>query len=168
MIPSTSSLRCRRLSSCPHCKTSRRRIRTSYSAGEGAQAPKGPAPRQQQAPVTSEARTFGNYAKETAYGVGRGLRDDVTGAASLIAHPRKTAADFGSQLDAATDAQNKEWSDTKGQPIGRRIGAAGLSFLEQAPLVGGMVQKAEQGGGRMASPEAVGAAAEGINRLRGS
>lgn len=108
-----------------------------------------------------EARTFGNYASEVARGVGRGVVNDVKGLSSLL-HPINTAKEIATQTVDAAKAAGKEFSDTKGAPITQRATAAALSGLEQAPVIGGMVQHAEQGGERMASPEAAGAAAEGI------
>lgn len=116
------------------------------------------------APRKPEERTFGNYAREGVEGVGRGLRNDVEGLASLR-HPIKALDSMIDQGEKAADAGVKEFQDTKGAPIGQRLGAATLTGLEQAPLLGPMVQHAEEGGERMGSPEAFGAAMEGVSTL---
>ena len=114
------------------------------------------------APRRPEARTFGNYASEISRGVGRGLRNDVSGAAQLAAHPLKTAQAISDQSRTAYHAGLDEFEQTKGAPLYQRTAAAALTGLENAPVIGGMVQHAEEGGERMASPEAAGAAAEGF------
>lgn len=117
-----------------------------------------PAPRS----INPEARTVGNYASEVARGVGRGIVDDVSGLYQSLRHPIKTATSIADQAGAAGNAAMTEFRQTQAAPMGQRLAAGALTFLENAPLVGGMVQKAEEGGTRMASPEAAGAAAEGI------
>lgn len=112
--------------------------------------------------LAPKARTVGNYAGEIARGVGRGVADDVTGLYQTARHPIDTATGLVKQAGTATTEAGKEFRDTAGAPIGQRLGAAALTGLENAPMVGGMVQHAEQGGERMGSPEAAGAAAEGI------
>lgn len=112
--------------------------------------------------VKPEERTFGNYAGEIASGVGRGVMDDVSGIAQTVAHPVKTVKDLKNQTMTAAREAGKEFSDTAGAPMGQRLGAAALTGLENAPMIGGMVQRAEEGGEEMGSPEAAGAAAEGI------
>ncbi len=112
--------------------------------------------------IHPEARTLGNYLKEGVYGVGRGLKNDVLGTMKAIADPTQAVTDLARQTYDAGSAAATEFRDTKGAPTGQRIGATTLTALENAPVIGGMVQKAEEGGERMGSPEAVGAAAEGI------
>lgn len=112
-------------------------------------------------PTGPEPRTVGNYLKEAVGGVGRGLANDVKGLASLR-HPLDTIHSLAAQSDVAINAAEKEYQDLKGQPELTRHVAAALSGLENAPIIGGMVQKAEEGGGVIASPESVGAATEGI------
>jgi hypothetical protein len=109
-----------------------------------------------------EARTFGNYAGEVASGVGRGIADDVTGIAQTVAHPIDTVKGLAKQGVGAVRAAGQEYRDNAAAPTGQRLTAAALKGLEEAPIVGGMVQHAEQGGTQLASPEAAGAAAEGI------
>lgn len=109
-----------------------------------------------------EDRTVGNYLKEGAYGVGRGLRNDATGIAQTVAHPIDTVEGMMQQANESGEAAGKEFRDLKGVPLGQRLGATALAGLEKAPVIGGMVQKAEQGGERMASPEGFGAAMEGV------
>jgi hypothetical protein len=116
-----------------------------------------PAPRNQ-----PEARTFGNYASEIARGVGRGLKNDVVGLATTVNNPTAALSDLYSQTkDAATEAA-KEFRQTAPAPMGQRVAATALKGLENAPMIGGMVQHAEQGGTKPGSPESVGAAAEGV------
>jgi hypothetical protein len=109
-----------------------------------------------------EARTFGNYAGEVASGVGRGLVNDVTGIAQTVAHPIDTAKGLAKQGVQAARAAGQEYKDNADAPTGQRLAATALRGLEEAPIVGGMVQHAEKGGTQLASPEAAGAAAEGI------
>jgi hypothetical protein len=59
-------------------------------------------------------------------------------------------------------AAGQEYRDNAAAPMSQRLAATALRGAEEAPIVGGMVQKAEQGGTQLASPEAAGAAAEGI------
>lgn len=112
-----------------------------------------------------EARTFGNYAAEGAEGIGRGLANSVTGIAQTVAHPIDTLTGLVSQAGTAVSDAAKEFRDTSGAPLTQRVGAAALTGLEDAPVIGGMVQHAEQGGERMGSPEAFGAAMEGVTSL---
>lgn len=114
------------------------------------------------APRKPEERTVGNYAREIAGGVGRGVADDVTGLYQTVRHPIDTAKGLVKQAGTAATEAGKEFRDTKGAPLGQRLGAAALTGLENAPMIGGMVQHAEEGGEQMGSPEAAGAAAEGI------
>ena len=116
------------------------------------------------APKKPEARTVGNYAKEGITAVGRGVRNDVMGAVDVARQGNifKTVDDLGEQAQDAWDAGKKEFQDTKGAPLGQRLGAATLTGLENAPMIGGMVRHAEEGGESMASPEAFGSAVEGI------
>lgn len=118
-----------------------------------------PAPR---AGITPEPRTVGNYTSEITRGVGRGIADDAAGLYQSLRHPIKTAQSVADQAGAAGNAAKTEFEQTKAAPLHQRLAAGALTFLENAPLVGGMVQKAEEGGDRIASPEAAGAAAEGI------
>lgn len=120
---------------------------------------KGPAPRK-----GPEARTVANYASEGVRGVGRGLRNDYEGLKSLR-HPIKALDSVIDQGEKAADAGVKEFKDTAGAPLGQRLGAATLTGLEQAPVLGPMVQHAEEGGEKMGSPEAFGAAMEGVTTL---
>lgn len=109
-----------------------------------------------------EARTVGNYLKEGAYGTGRGLRNDAQGLyQAFTTNPVDTVKGMASQINEADTAQAKEWQETAGQPLGRRLGATALTALEKLPVMGTMVERAEQGGERMGSPEALGAAMEG-------
>jgi hypothetical protein len=94
--------------------------------------------------------------------VGRGIKGDVQGISQMVSHPFDTARGLVQQTGQAASAAAKEFQDTSAAPLGQRLGAAALTGLEQAPVIGGMVQHAEEGGERMGSPEAVGAAAEGI------
>lgn len=120
-----------------------------------------------------EARTVGNYGSEIMYGAGRGIKNDVVGAFNTVAHPIKTASDVYSGTVNALEAAKKEEHDLQstyprsGVPPTRSIrnnlirgNAALLTFLEQNPLTGSVVQKAESGNG-IASPESVGAGVEG-------
>jgi hypothetical protein len=109
-----------------------------------------------------EARTLGNYGSEIARGVGRGLKNDVVGAVDTVRHPIDTVTGLAKQGADTVKAVRQEYRDNAAAPMGQRVTAAALAGLEQAPVVGGMVQKAEQGGTELASPEAAGAAAEGI------
>lgn len=109
-----------------------------------------------------EARTFGNYAGEVASGVGRGLVNDATGIAQTVLHPIDTAKGLVKQGTQAVKAAGQEYRDNAAAPTGQRLAATALRGMEEAPIIGGMVQHAEQGGTRLASPEAAGAAAEGI------
>lgn len=121
-------------------------------------APKGPAPKAD----TPEARTAGNYASEVARGVGRGIKNDVVGMYDAVRHPDATIQAGSEQAKAGDAAGEKEFRDTKGAPLAQRAGAYLMTELENAPIIGGMVQHAEQGGTRPGSPESVGAAAEGV------
>jgi hypothetical protein len=112
--------------------------------------------------IAPEARTAGNYASEIVRGVGRGIKGDVQGITQMVSHPFDTARGLVQQTGQAASAAAKEFQDTSAAPLGQRLGAAALTGLEQSPVIGGMVQHAEEGGERMGSPEAVGAAAEGI------
>lgn len=112
--------------------------------------------------ITPEARTVGNYASEITRGVGRGIVDDAAGLYQSLRHPLDTAQSVADQAGVAGNAAKQEFEQTKAAPLYQRGVAGALTFLENAPLIGGMVQKAEEGGGRVASPEAAGAAAEGI------
>lgn len=116
-----------------------------------------PAPRNQ-----PEARTFGNYASEIARGVGRGLKNDVFGLATTVDNPTKALADLYAQSKDAVSAAGKEFRQTAPAPMGQRVAATALKGLENAPMIGGMVQHAEQGGTKPGSPESFGAAAEGV------
>lgn len=109
-----------------------------------------------------EERTVGNYADEITRGVGRGVMDDVTGIAQTVMHPIDTVTGLAKQAKTSVSEAGKEFRDTAGAPLGQRLGAAALTGLENAPMIGGMVQHAEEGGEEMGSPEAAGAAAEGI------
>jgi hypothetical protein len=117
---------------------------------------KGPAPL---------ARTPGNYAREALYGLGRGIKGDVAGLATAVMHPRHTVSDMAEQFRTADQASQKEYDDLKNAypsrySIPRNLASMAV-FAENAPVFGGLVQHAEQGGTRPFSPEAVGAAAEG-------
>lgn len=119
--------------------------------------------RKQVAAPTGEARTPGNYASELAGGVGRGISNVVGGAYQAVRHPVDTANAVTDQLfDVAIPAAKKEFEDTKGVPLPERGVAAGVSFLENAPIVGSMVQKELEGyhDTALPSPEEVGATAE--------
>lgn len=124
--------------------------------GIGVKAPTAPQP---------EARTIGNYLNEGVRGVGRGLENDVTGVAQALRHPLKTATGISDQSRTAYQEGLKEFEQTKGATLPQRTAAAALTGLENAPVIGGMVQKAEEGGTKIASPEALGAATEGITTL---
>ena len=116
---------------------------------------------QQNFSAPPEERNFHNYASETIRGVGRGLKNDVQGLGALI-HPIKSSLQMADQINDAGRAAAKEFTDTKGVPIPQRAVAAALTGLEQAPIIGGMVQHAEGGGTTPGSPESIGAAAEGL------
>lgn len=114
-------------------------------------------------------RTAGNYASETAYGVGRGLKNDVTGIYQTIRHPFNTVTGLYDQTKAALGAADQAYRgeqtyDPKTGTYSHNVpGISTVSaFLENAPMVGGMVRKAEQGGTTPGSPESVGAAAEAM------
>lgn len=113
-----------------------------------------------------EARTAGNYAGEIVRGVGRGIVDDVTGLYNTVRHPRQTVAAVlpdlilpGVGLIPALQA-GREAAKGSSAPVTQGT----LTTLENLPLVGPLVQRAEQGGG-VASPESVGAATEGITEI---
>lgn len=116
-----------------------------------------------------EARTAGNYAGEIARGAGRGIVNDVKGIAPLfnpLNSPVKQAYKMATGLyqgaEDAADAAQKEYDENAAAPWAKRATAAALKGLEEAPMIGGMVKSAEKGGTALASPEAAGAAAEGI------
>ena len=122
-----------------------------------------------QAPPTSnpnalhpEARTAGNYGSEIARGVGRGLKNDVVGAYETVRHPIDTVTGLATQGRVAAKAASREWRENASAPLAQRVAASALGGMEEAPVIGGMVQRVEQGGTELASPEGVGAAAEGI------
>lgn len=108
-----------------------------------------------------EPRTLGNYLKEGAKGVGRGLAGDVKGVGAILAHPQQAAAQFTTQALAAPYLAKSAYDKAPGTTP-QRLAAGALAGLENAPVLGPMVQYAERGGSRMASPEAFGAAAEGV------
>lgn len=114
------------------------------------------------APNGPEDRTVGNYVSEGVSGIGRGLKNDVLGMYQSAIHPIDTAEGVMKQANESGEAAGKEFRDLKGVPLGQRLGATALAGLEKAPLIGGMVQHAEEGGEQMGSPESVGAAAEAI------
>jgi hypothetical protein len=116
---------------------------------------------QPQAPLD---RTAANYGKEIVYGVGRGLKNDVVGTYETVRHPIDTATGMVHQTKEAMDAASKSREEERGSSVGARLAAPVLAFAEKAPVVGGMVQKAESGKG-YASPESVGASAEAITTL---
>lgn len=116
-----------------------------------------PAPR-----LNPEARTVKNYASEIASGAGRGVASDVKGLYQTIRHPIDTATGIVKQGAQAVKAAGQEYRDNAAAPMSQRLAATALRGAEEAPVIGGMVQKAEQGGTELASPEAAGAAAEGI------
>jgi hypothetical protein len=111
-----------------------------------------------------EDRTFGNYASEIAGGVGRGFSNLAEGAYQSFVHPRDTAQGIKDQTVDAVDAAQQDFSNKQGQPLIQRGVSAGLTFLENAPIVGGMVQKEEEGyhGTILPSPEEAGATAEAV------
>jgi hypothetical protein len=108
-----------------------------------------------------EARTVGNYLSEAASGVGRGLRNDTVGLYDTIRHPIDTAVGTYNQLRTAAGAAHQARDAEQGSTLGARLAAPALAFAENAPMIGGMVKKAESGNGYV-SPESVGASAEGI------
>lgn len=116
-----------------------------------------PAPR-----LNPEARTVKNYASEIAQGAGRGVVNDVKGLYQTVRHPIDTATGIVKQGAQAVKAAGQEYRDNAAAPMTQRLAASALRGAEEAPVIGGMVQKAEQGGTELASPEAAGAAAEGI------
>ena len=118
-----------------------------------------------QTSIHPEARTVGNFLSEATRGVGRGLKNDVAGAYQTLRHPIDTATGLVTQTEDAATKAAKEFKDTKGAPFSQRVAAAELTGLENAPMIGGMVQHAEQGGERMFSPESIGATAEGFTTL---
>src|ERR1035437_2016891 len=61
-----------------------------------------------------EARTPCNYAKESMFGLGRGLKSTVVGLGQTVAHPIKTVTDMRAQLKDADAASTKEWKDLGG------------------------------------------------------
>lgn len=111
------------------------------------------------------ARTPGNYALETLYGIGRGLKNDAAGLATTVYNPTAALANLYTQTKDALSSASQEYRDNAAAPRGQRLAAATLTGLENAPIVGGMVQHAEQGGTTPLSPESVGAAAEGTTTL---
>ena len=127
-----------------------------YSAADSGAAD---APTDNAAPAPMD-RTAGNYARESAYGVGRGLNNLVQGGYQTLRHPIDTATGMARQLKTADEASQKEYDDLKGQGQVARNVASMLTFAENAPMIGGMVQRAESGGTKPGSPEAVGAGVE--------
>ncbi len=111
-----------------------------------------------------EARTVGNYLSEAAGGVGRGLAGVGEGLFQMATHPQEAASQFTVQAMAAPRMAAEEFKHAPGT-IPQRGAAAALRGLEEAPVLGPIVQHAEQGGSRMASPESVGAATEAITTL---
>ena len=114
-----------------------------------------------------ESRTAGNYAKESLFGLGRGLKNTVVGLGQTIAHPYKTVTGMRDQLKEADAASQKEFQDLGGdkQDSLAKETASALTFAEHAPVIGGMVQYAERGGTKPGSPEAVGAGVEAATTL---
>lgn len=129
----------------------------AYFKRKGIGVPKEPPPA-----INPEARTVGNYASEITRGVGRGIVDDALGLYQSLRHPIDTAQSVADQAGVAGNAAKTEFEQTKAAPLHQRLAAGTLTFLENAPLIGGMVQRTEEGGDRIASPEGAGAAAEGI------
>ena len=118
-----------------------------------------------------EARTAKNYFTEGYHAVGRGLLNVAEGlvgpeiqAAQNIAHPVQAARDMQAQATASGNAIRDTFNNAPGT-FRQRDAATELSVLENLPMVGGLVQYAEKGGDRMASPEGVGAAIEGITTV---
>lgn len=122
---------------------------------------------QKQFPAQSqpEARTVGNYLSEAARGVGRGIKNDVVGLKDLALHPGEVGQSMRDQAIRDYILTNQNIKDTQGQPIGRRAVAGALTALENAPMIGDVVKRAEQGGTTPGSPEALGAAAEAATTL---
>lgn len=114
-----------------------------------------------------ESRTVGNYLSEATRGVGRGLANDAKGIVQTVAHPLKTAKGISDQSRTAYQEGLKEFEQTKGAPLYQRGVAAALTGLENAPVIGGMVQHAEEGGTKIASPESVGAGMEAATTFAG-
>lgn len=108
-------------------------------------------------------RTFGNYASEVASGVGRGIRNTAEGIYQSVRHPMDTAQGVKDQAVAAVDAAQQDFANKQGQPMFDRLVSAGLTGAENAPIIGGMVNRAETGG--VASPESAGSAAEAITTI---
>jgi hypothetical protein len=135
-----------------------------YSAADSGAAD---APGDNAAPAPMD-RTAGNYARESAYGVGRGLKNLVQGGYQSVRHPIQTVRDMATQLRTAQGATLQEDKDLQNTyPAGSGVGnavkrnvATALTFAENAPVIGGMVQRAESGGTKPGSPEAVGAGVE--------
>jgi len=117
------------------------------------------APAAQPPPPAPLARTFGNYAGELFGGIGHGLVNMGQGLYQPFTSPRATAQAVADQADIA---QQEAWKDynAKKNIVPKWMAATSglLTGLENAPIVGGAVQKAETGG--IASPESVGAAGE--------
>lgn len=111
-----------------------------------------------------EERTFGNYASEIAGGLGRGAANFIGGAYQSFVHPRDTAQNIKDQTVDAVGAAQQDFSNKQGQPLLQRGVSAGLTFLENAPIVGNLVQKEEEGyhGTILPSPEEAGATAEAV------
>lgn len=112
-----------------------------------------------------EDRTAFNYAKETAFGVGRGIKNDAVGYYDMVRHPYDTAKAFVTAPLNIARAGAQAYQSEKGAGLPAQASAAALAGLEQLPLLGGAVQYAEKGDGRIASPESLGASAEAITSL---
>lgn len=115
--------------------------------------------------ITPKDRTIGAYLGEGLTGVGRGIENAVSGTWQTLRHPKETGAGLLTEAIGSGLATQREFEETKGAPMTERAAGAILTGLENAPFVGPMVQHAEGGGGRMGSPEALGAAVEGATTL---
>jgi hypothetical protein len=82
-------------------------------------------------------------------------------------HPINTAKALYKGTKEAADAYKKEYLELRSTGISRSDAdkAATLSALEAWPLTAGLVERAEKGGTKAGSPEAVGAAAEAVTAV---
>ena len=116
------------------------------------------APPAEQTFQTPENRTFWNYASEIGGGLGRGLANVPMGVWQAVTSPRKTGEAIAGQIvDVAVPAAQQQFKETQGAPLIERVVGAGLTGLENAPIIGPSVEKMETG---YFTPEAMGAASE--------
>ena len=153
---------------------------SAQAAPAAAAAPAAGAPQQASAP--SALQTGLEYGKEILGGIGRGIQGLAQGTQQM-AQPRtpgeaalaspKDPLNYaipglgeglvaGKHLigDTATALGNMYSAQKKAGQQGEGAAGRTLAAMEQAPVIGGAVQHAEQGGPHMFSPQSVGAAAE--------